>query len=235
MDGVKAPGLERAIAAALDDDLDAPADVSSPVHWSGTHGDVGAQLPGGATPLSDLVEAPAELHARLTQCGLVDRALGSSLVTQLMPGQSLVSREGDLWRWDGFVRTADAPLTSAEKLEQRARRAALVPEIAAAVKERDASAAVRSKASQQLTDAEITLMAARKHVPERRAAAQAHEAAIRAEQDGAAVAARDGAEGMVRRMAAERYRGAGRGAAKSALEPRRRRRIATHWRLSAKR
>jgi len=206
MDGVKAPGLERAIAAALDDDLDAPADVSSPVHWSGTHGDIGAQLPDGATPLSDLVEAPAELHVRLTQCGLVDRAVGSSLVTRLMPGQSLVSREGDLWRWDGFVRTADAPLTSAEKLEQRARRAALVPEIAAAVKERDAAAAVRSKASQQLTDAEITLMAARKHVPElTRAAAQAHEAAIRAEQDverlslrGAAL--KDGAA----RMAAER-------------------------------
>src|SRR5690606_13763214 len=70
MDGVHAPGLERAIAAALDDDLDAPADTASPVHWSGQHGDIGARLPGGTTPLSDLVKAPAELHARLTQCGL---------------------------------------------------------------------------------------------------------------------------------------------------------------------
>lgn len=184
MDGVKAPGLERAMAAALDDDLDAPADTASPVHWSGTHGDIGARLPEGATPLSDLVEAPAELHARLTQCGLVERTQGPALVTQLLPGQSLVSREGDLWRWDGFVRKAEAPLTSAEKLEQRARRAALVPEIAAAAKERDAAAEARNKASQQLTDAEVTLMAARKNVPElTRAAAQAHEAAIRAEQD----------------------------------------------------
>ncbi len=207
MDGVRAPGLERAIAAALDDDLDAPADTASPVHWSGLHGDIAARLPDGAMPLSDLVEAPAELHARLTQCGLVDRALlegvgGAALLMRLLPGQSLVSREGDLWRWDGFVRSADAPLTSAEKLEQRARRAALVPEIAAAVAERDAAAAARGKASQVLTGAEITLMAARKNVPElMRAAAQAHEAAIRAEQDverlslrGAAL--KDGAQRM---------------------------------------
>jgi chromosome segregation protein len=184
MDGVRAPGLERAIAAALDDDLEAPTDVASPVHWSGRHGDFADALPAGATPLSDLVEAPAELRPRLTQCGLVDRAQGPGLVTQLKTGQSLVSREGDLWRWDGFVRTSDAPLTSAEKLEQRARRQALQPEIAAARIERDAAAEARAKASKQLTDAEVTLMAARRNVPElTRAAAQAHEAAIRAEQD----------------------------------------------------
>jgi chromosome segregation protein len=184
MDGVRAPGLERAIAAALDDDLEAPTDTQSPVHWSGRHGDVAAQLPEGATPLSDLVEAPAELHPRLTQCGLVERAQGFALLTQLQPGQSLVSREGDLWRWDGFVRTSDAPLTSAEKLEQRARRAALVPEISTARVARDLAAEDRAKASKQLTEAEVTLMAARRSVPDlTRAAAQAHEAAIRAEQD----------------------------------------------------
>ncbi len=184
MDGVRAPGLERAIAAALDDDLEAPTDIASPVHWSGRHGDIAARLPDGATPLSDLVEAPAELRPRLTQCGLVERADGFALVTQLLPGQSLVSREGDLWRWDGFVRTSDAPLTSAEKLEQRARRAALVPEISTARVARDLAAEDRAKASKQLTDAEVTLMASRRNVPDlTRASAQAHEAAIRAEQD----------------------------------------------------
>ena len=184
MDGVHAPGLERAIAAALDDDLEAPVDTQSPVHWSGRHGDIAARLPDGAAPLSDLVEAPTELHLRLTQCGLVERADGFALVTQLQPGQSLVSREGDLWRWDGFVRTSDAPLTSAEKLEQRARRAALVPEISTARVARDLAAEDRAKASKQLTDAELALMASRRNVPElTRAASQAHEAAIRAEQD----------------------------------------------------
>ena len=184
MDGVRAPGLERAIAAALDDDLDAPTDIASPVHWSGRHGEAANALPAGARALSQLVEAPAELYPRLTQCGLVDRATGADLVTHLKTGQSLVSREGDLWRWDGFVRTADAPLTSAEKLEQRARRQALQPEIAAAHAARDAAAHARAQASKQLTDAEMTLMAARRQAPDlARTAAQAHEAAIRAEQD----------------------------------------------------
>lgn len=184
MEGIRAPGLERALAAALDDDLDAPTDAASPVHWSGRHGDASASLPAGATPLSELVEAPAELMPRLSQCGLVDRRAGAALVTQLGAGQSLVSREGDLWRWDGFVRTADAPLASAEKLEQRARRAALIPEISTARVARDLAAEERAKASKRLTDAEVTLMAARRNAPElTRAAAQAHEAAMRAEQD----------------------------------------------------
>ena len=184
MDGVHAPGLERALAAALDDDLDASTDTQSPVHWSVRHGDASASLPAGATPLSDLVKAPVELMPRLSQCGLVDRDAGDALVTQLQTGQSLVSREGDLWRWDGFVRTAEAPLTSAEKLEQRARRKALEPEITAARIARDAAAEERAKASQQLTGAEVSLMSARRNVPDlTRTAAQAHEAAIRAEQD----------------------------------------------------
>ncbi|MEQ1609630.1 MAG: chromosome segregation protein SMC [Hyphomonadaceae bacterium] len=206
MDGIRAPGLERAIAAALDDDLDAPVDTQSPVHWSGRHGDIAACLPEGATPLRKLVEAPTELHARLTQCGLVERADGFALLTQLIPGQSLVSREGDLWRWDGFVRTADAPLTSAEKLEQRARRAALVPEISTARLARDLAAEDRAKASKQLTDAEVTLMAARRGVPElTRAASQMHETSIRAEQDVERLSLRAASvRETVQRLAAER-------------------------------
>ncbi len=206
MDGVHAPGLERALAAALDDDLDASTDTQSPVHWSARHGDASASLPAGATPLSDLVKAPVELMPRLSQCGLVERDAGDALVTQLKTGQSLVSREGDLWRWDGFVRTAEAPLTSAEKLEQRARRKALEPEIAAARIARDAASEERAKASQQLTGAEVSLMSARRNVPDlTRAAGQAHEAAIRAEQDVERLSLRSAAlKETAQRLGAER-------------------------------
>jgi chromosome segregation protein len=184
IEGIRAPGLERALAAALSEDLDAPTASEAPAFWSGRTGDVSATLPEGATPLSDIVQAPDQLRARLTQCGLVDRAQGGNLITQLKLGQRLVSREGDLWRWDGFIRRSEAPLPAAEKLEQRARRQQLQSEIKTAVTARDAAAAERARASAQLTDAEVTLMAARRNVPElTRAAAQAHEAAIRAEQD----------------------------------------------------
>ena len=38
-----------------------------------------------------------------------------------MPGQRLVSREGDLWRWDGFVAAADAPTAAAQRLAEKNR------------------------------------------------------------------------------------------------------------------
>ncbi len=184
LNDIQAPGLERALAAALSEDLDAPTNLEAPVHWSGRSGDFNAILPNGATPLSDVISAPAQLRARLSQCGLVDRARGFDLLPLLAPGQRLVSREGDLWRWDGFVRRAEAPLAAAEKLEQRARRKALEPEVAAARTARDAAAADRATASSQLTEAEVGLMSARRSAPElAKAATTAHEAALRAEQD----------------------------------------------------
>jgi len=206
IEGIRAPGLERALAAALSEDLDAPTASEAPAFWSGRTGDVSATLPEGATPLSDLVQAPDQLRARLMQCGLVDRAQGANLITQLKLGQRLVSREGDLWRWDGFIRRSEAPLPAAEKLEQRARRQQLQSEIKTAVATRDASAAERAKASAQLTDAEVTLMAARRNVPElTRAAAQAHEAAIRAEQDVERLSLKGAAlNDTIRRLTSER-------------------------------
>ncbi|HVY89181.1 MAG TPA: chromosome segregation protein SMC, partial [Hyphomonadaceae bacterium] len=124
------------------------------------------------------------LRARLSQCGLVNREDGPRLMTELRSGQRLVSREGDLWRWDGFVRKAEAPLPAAERLEQQARRRALHGEINAARVARDAAAAERNKASSTLTNAEVALMAARKSSPELAlAATSAHDAVIAAERE----------------------------------------------------
>ena len=44
-------------------------------------------------------------------------------VAQLKPGQRLVSRDGDLWRWDGFAADAHAPTGAARRLAQRSRLA----------------------------------------------------------------------------------------------------------------
>lgn len=114
------PGYERAIAAALGDDLQASTDTASALYWGGADTN-GASLPDGATPLSSFTEAPNVLAARLAQCGLVALSDGARLSKQLKPGQRLVSKDGHLWRWDGFVRTPDAPVLAAEQLEQKAR------------------------------------------------------------------------------------------------------------------
>jgi chromosome segregation protein len=184
MDDIDAAGLERALAAALDSDLDASANPDAPTHWSARHAEVASALPEGAQPLARLVDAPDVLAARLAQCGLVGRDDGERLQPLLAQGQRLVSREGDLWRWDGFVRRAEAPLPSAEKLAQRSRRLRLLDDLNAAQSELDAASTARARASKTLTDAEIEAMARRRGAPEAtRAAQQAREAALRAEQD----------------------------------------------------
>lgn len=124
-------GYEKAVASALGDDLQAPTDSSASIFWGGSS--VKTQpLPGYAKPLTDFVEAPGELAARLSQCGVVSRSEGAELASELKPGQRLVTLDGHLWRWDGFTRTPAAPVAAAERLEQQARleaaQAALGPQ-----------------------------------------------------------------------------------------------------------
>lgn len=128
------PGFEAALAAALGDDLDAPADQTAAIHWSRLQPAEGktdhpaqpsAPLPEGATSLQDHVDVPPELALRFAHVGLVARADGDRLQTHLRPGQRLVSREGDLWRWDGFVARHDGESPAARRLAQRNRLDAL--------------------------------------------------------------------------------------------------------------
>ncbi len=125
------PGFELALAAALGDDLEASLDRNAPRFWMKTPEPGNDQaLPSRSESLSAHVDAPDELAARLAQIGVVDAASGDMLQAFLRPGQRLVSREGDLWRWDGFRMIAGAPTAAAQRLEQRNRLAQLDDEIA---------------------------------------------------------------------------------------------------------
>src|ERR1700726_3465355 len=123
IDGITvAKGYEKAIGAALGDDLDAPVDPSAPMRWTNsgvTEGD--PSLPEGVESLASVVDAPSELARRLAQIGVVAKERGADLVSQLKTGQRLVSLEGDVWRWDGFVAAAHAPTGTARRLAERAR------------------------------------------------------------------------------------------------------------------
>lgn len=123
IDGITvAKGYEKAIGAALGDDLDAPVDPSAPMRWTNA-GATGEDptLPAGVECLADHVQAPSELARRLAQIGVVAKDRGAELVSQLKTGQRLVSLEGDVWRWDGFVTAAHAPTGAARRLAERAR------------------------------------------------------------------------------------------------------------------
>src|SRR3954470_24624167 len=132
-------GYEAALGAALGDDLEAPVDPASPIRWAGAAVDANdPTLPEGADPLSRHVTAPPEMARRLAQIGVVDRALGSVLVSQLKPGQRLVSSDGDLWRWDGFAAASNAPTAEARRLAAKNRLADLDAELGHARVDTDA-------------------------------------------------------------------------------------------------
>jgi chromosome segregation protein len=119
------PGYEAALAAALGDDLDAPLDEAAPQHWRDLDALEGAPpLPAGIA-LASFVEAPHALARRLAYTGVVTADQGRAAQKDLRPGQRLVSQRGDLWRWDGYSASADAPSQAAIRLEQRNRLEAL--------------------------------------------------------------------------------------------------------------
>jgi chromosome segregation protein len=123
-------GYEKALGAALGDDLDAPVDTSSPMHWTEVAREADdPALPDGVEPLARFVKAPGQLARRLAQIGVVERGTGNRLAGTLKAGQRLVSREGDLWRWDGFVAAAHAPTGAARRLAQRSRFAEIDGEL----------------------------------------------------------------------------------------------------------
>jgi len=146
-----APGYETALGAALGDDLEAPAAEEAPVHWR--HVPVSRQdaaLPAGAEPLSAHVESPPELDRRLKQTGIVaSRAEGMRLQPQLKPGQRLVTRDGHLWRWDGFTAAAEGVTPAAQRLAERNRLSSIGLEEA----EARTAAAANAHAEQEAADA----------------------------------------------------------------------------------
>nr|WP_010391936.1 AAA family ATPase [Paracoccus sp. TRP] len=113
-------GYETAFGAALGDDLG----VGLAEDGSGWHllpcYDAPQPLPDGVEALAPHVDGPAALARRLSQVGLVaDVATGVALQAQLAPGQRLVTREGDLFRWDGMrVMAGEAASAAALHLQK---------------------------------------------------------------------------------------------------------------------
>lgn len=128
------PGLENALAVALGEALTAALDTNASMHWR----DMGPlttshNLPQGATPLAQFIEAPSALTRSLSQIGLVeDHTLGENIASELQAGQILVSRDGWAWRWDGLILTPEAKTASTIRLQQRNHLAAMQEHIEAA-------------------------------------------------------------------------------------------------------
>ncbi len=150
-------GYEKAIGAALSDDLEAAKieETDFATGWVTLQPyEIIKELPKGSDPLQRFVSNISCLSRRISHVGLVDAALGAKLQPSLKPGQRLVSKEGHLWRWDGFkVIPNDASSTAAIRLQQVNRLAELQDFLAIADKSARAAQENHEKASRELQDA----------------------------------------------------------------------------------
>ncbi|MEH6402290.1 MAG: chromosome segregation protein SMC [Sneathiella sp.] len=112
-------GFEAALGAALGEELEASLEETAPAYWGPACALKGeSEFIKNIPTLDEFVTGEPALQARLSQVGVVAQNLGPELAAMLSIGQRLVSKEGDLWRWDGYVRKAGALTPSALRLEQ---------------------------------------------------------------------------------------------------------------------
>ena len=183
------PGYERALAAALGEDADAAIGESdSPRRWTGSEPQGGdPKLPAGGECLADHVRAPAELLRRLRQIAVVDADEGQPLAV----GQRIVTRDGLMRRWDGFV-AKGAGAAAAERLLRANRLAQLAEDVPGLQQAVDTASRERDSAVQSMDKC-------------RNAAEQARHTALAAERDSREAArAIDAAAAALERMEAQR-------------------------------
>jgi chromosome segregation protein len=151
-------GYEQALGASLGDDLDAASEESAPAHWRVTASEgADPDLPEGVVPLSQFVSGAPALKRRLAQIGVVEQRSGKALQGRLKPGQRLVSKEGDLWRWDGYTVAAGSVTAAGVRLIERSRLKTLQTEAYAAEgRLASAEAAVAAASSETQAAAEAT-------------------------------------------------------------------------------
>lgn len=184
LDEVQAePGFERALAVALGDELDTPL---SDWHGSETAED-DPPAPVGTLSLGARIKAPPTLARRLSQIFLVEADSGQALAV----GQRLVTREGRLRRWDGYIGEGGGA-AAAERMERRNRLAKLESERPAVETSLRVATEARAAIDDRIARARLAAASARALLAKAEAA---HRDAQRAE---------DRAQAQVERLAGQR-------------------------------
>jgi chromosome segregation protein len=172
------PGYERALAAAIGDEADAAIGNDGARRWQGSEIEpTDPTLPPDCGCLADHATAPAELMRRLRQVAVVEEDVGQRLAV----GQRLVTLEGRLRRWDGFV-AESAGAASAERLIRANRLAelardlpALEKAVAVALEQREEALAAMESLRSEAEEARHAALAAERDA---RDAARAIDAAL---------------------------------------------------------
>jgi len=143
------PGYERALAAALGDDLEAGLDRAADRFWAGAAPQPGdPAAPDGTVALGRHVAAPPGLARRLAQVFVADEDGDQPLAV----GQRLVTMAGVLRRWDGYVARSGGA-AAAERLERMNRLRAIESARPAAVRAVEAAEGELSRIDAAIAEA----------------------------------------------------------------------------------
>lgn len=125
-------GYETALGAALGDDLEAPTDTAAPAYWQDdVNPAAGSGFAAKIQTLDQFVSGAPALNARLSQIAVAATAEeAQALAATLTCGQRIVTKHGDLFRWDGFRQKAGSKSAAAIRLEQRNRMQVLQSDLA---------------------------------------------------------------------------------------------------------
>ena len=112
-------GYEKAVAAVFSDELIASINEEQASHWRVLSYDNNTTFPEKIKKFSNLIKGPENLKKKLDFIGLIeDKSNILTLQDNLLPGQVLVSLEGEIWRWDGYVSKGKQNSSTKAVLEQ---------------------------------------------------------------------------------------------------------------------
>jgi chromosome segregation protein len=182
-----APGYERALAAVLGRDAKAPLGAAAADEdgrfWTGA----APPKPVADSLAAHVTQCPPELAARLALVHVADADDGR----QLGPGEWLVTRIGQLRRWDGFVARGEGAAEAA-KLEAENRLTELEAELPGKRALAGQAEAEQQKVQAELSELQLAVVASERAV------------AAAADEERAALRALDQAEDARARLAARR-------------------------------
>ena len=112
-------GYEQAVAAAFSDELLASINEEQPSFWRILESNNDSKFPDKIKKFSTFIKSPDNLKRKLEFIGLIDdKSNILELQNQLTPGQILISKSGEIWRWDGYVSKGKQSSSTKVVLEQ---------------------------------------------------------------------------------------------------------------------
>ena len=112
-------GYEKALATVFSDELTASINEEQSSYWRVMGVEKIPNFPEQIIPFSKIIKAPDNLKKRLEYIGLIKKKEDVlDLQKNLSDGQILVSEDGEIWRWDGYISKGKQSSSTKAILEQ---------------------------------------------------------------------------------------------------------------------